>query len=119
MEKLNRKISISLLSVIFLAGLVVSCSKSPEAPPDDVINEAKKKTKIIIEEVRLTDETVQGSPELVKEYWDAEQQRYVLKYYVETVYGAAITDSPTAYIIKEPGGWKYQFNFDKPYESQL
>jgi hypothetical protein len=119
MEKVNRKISIYFLSVIFLTGLVISCGKSPEAPPEDIINEAKKKTKIIIEEVKLTDETIQGSPELVKEYWDAKQQRYVLKYYIETVYGAAITNSPTAYIVKEPNGWKYQFTFDKPYDSQI
>lgn len=112
-------IPISILAMAIFTGLLTQCGKEEAAPPDEIIEEARTKTEFIINKAKRTDETIKGTPELVKEYWDAEEQRYVLEYYVETVFGAAVTDSPTAYIVKESGGWKYQFTFNKPYESSL
>lgn len=103
--------------VLLFSGLLASCAK--KGPPAEVIKEAKIKTESIIERVKLTEETVTGTPEFVKERWNDEMKRYELEYYVETVFGAAITDSPTAYVVKEGDSWKYQFRFDKYYESVI
>lgn len=103
------------IAILLIAGFMISCAK--EGPPEEVIREARIKTEAIIERVKLTDETITGTPELVKEHWNKEEKKYELNYYVETVFGAAFTDSPTAYIVKEGNAWKYQFRFDKYYES--
>lgn len=109
-----------VLGIVLLIALIAGCAdKSQEGPPAEIIEAAKQKTQSIFDELRQTSDTIQDDPELVEEYWDAETERYVLQYYVPIVYGAAVSDSPTAYIIKENGSWKYQFLFDKPYEAVL
>lgn len=105
------------LAVLLICGFILSCAK--QGPPENVIKEAKIKTESIIERVKLSEETIKGRPELVEENWNKDEKRYELHYHIETIFGAAITDSPTAYIIKEGDVWKYQFRFDKYYESVI
>ncbi|NIV11694.1 MAG: hypothetical protein GWN62_10550, partial [Aliifodinibius sp.] len=85
MIAIGRLSFLTVLSITF--GFLINCVEEKVGPPEDVIKEAKVKTESIIDKVKLTDETITGEPELIEEYWDKENKRYVLKYYVDTVHG--------------------------------
>ena len=106
-----------LFTPIILIFLIVMCAEN--GPPQGVIEKAKKRTVAIIDSVRLSRDLVESTPELLQESFDPHLQRYALEYYVETGYGSALTDSPTAYIRKEGERWKYQFQFGGLFESYL
>lgn len=96
---------------------VFSCSKG--GPPGKIIDEAKMRSEAIIDSVRQVSETVTGEAELVDEYYDEQEKRYVIKYFVETEFGATHPDNPTAYITKEDKRWKYEFDYGRKYTSYL
>jgi hypothetical protein len=42
-----------------------------------------------------------------------------MKYYVESEFGSALTDSPEAYIKKEDNGWKFRMVYGGTHETYL
>jgi len=105
------------LFLIVVLGMI-SCA-SQQQPPDKIITLAKQRTVAIIDSIKINVGTVEGSPQLVKEYYDKDNHRYVLEYHVDTVFGAALSDTPTVYIVKENNQWHYQFQYDQYYDTIL
>ncbi len=107
------------LFFIFSALFFASCGKSDEAPPDAIITEAKNYSMAVMDSVRMATDQIKSKPNLVDEYYDQDNRRYVLEYHVVTRFGSTVTKSPKAYISKKDGGWHYHFQFGQVYDFQL
>jgi hypothetical protein len=115
--KKNKVIRIQgTLFTSFMLFLIVAIGCSDNGPPQEILESARERTVAIIDSVRTSRDMVKSEPELLKESYDPRLQRYSLAYYVETEYGSALTDSPTAYLYKEGNNWKYQFQFGGMFE---
>ncbi|MEJ2633853.1 MAG: hypothetical protein P8184_01015 [Calditrichia bacterium] len=108
----------TLMGLVFIALIsVIACSK--QEPPDAIIKMAKERTLAIIDSVQINEGTVESKPQLVEEYFDKDSSRYVLKYSVETVFGSALTDTPTIYIERRNNQWHYIFKYDRYHDEIL
>ncbi|NIS37833.1 hypothetical protein GWN26_02340 [Candidatus Saccharibacteria bacterium] len=108
---------LAFLSIFFLN--LWGCGNGAD-PPDEIIEEAKRHTVDIIENVQQERMKVEEGPlELVDEYYNQKNQRYVLTYRIEIRFGSALTKTPTAYIMKDGQGWRYKLSFDQEYEFSL
>jgi hypothetical protein len=103
--------------IIFAAVFFLNCSKA--GPPDSIIEKAKQRTVAIIDSVRSDTGMPESKPELVNEYYDKKENRYVLEYSVKDTFGSPLTGSPTAYIVKKQDGWYYDFIFGHSYKFKL